>query len=264
MISRKFAKQLAADAERRVGVKTTAGKFLLHAKTHGVSEDDWTDGHTLTVTQDDVLLEIDALTDVANEFTNLGRHPRISERLTQYRAALTSIQKQITAGNGAPQEAVSTKGSETTMSKDTSPSPAAVFGGNPNVKRASAQYDGGTNKRFSYPDGLAARLKFGPERAGRDMVIDGRPAYEPNQRQRAMVGAWWKHKVASMHKMQDLLSDHDKDLYHELVTTGEWVGDIRDGNGLHEYLQPKLLSDLHRVRKGVRSEKVSGTVLLTP
>lgn len=138
------------------------------------------------------------------------------------------------------------------------PSPAAA--GAPRVKRASEQYDS-TKRRLCWPTDKKASLHLG-RLAGQDLTFENRPAYESSQLEKAMAGAWLKHKLASQLGTAPLLSDHDKDLYRELVERGEWVGEVRDGNGTHYYREPSKLSSLHQ--KTLLSDSTSGGQYAVP
>ena len=143
--------------------------------------------------------------------------------------------------------------------------PADIFGpaaaGEPRVKRASEQYDS-TKGRKVYPaKGLDGRPTNHPL-AGQDVTFDGRPAYEQSQLERAYSGVWLKHKLLAQLGLKHMLSDHDRDLLHDLVETGQWVGDYQDGNGAQYFSQPKTLSEIQR--KTYLEDSTSGGTYLVP
>ncbi|HEX7447739.1 MAG TPA: phage major capsid protein, partial [Pirellulales bacterium] len=152
-----------------------------------------------------------------------------------------------------------------TMPTETQVTPETIFAapaaaGAPRVKRASEQYDS-TKRRLCWPTDKKASLHLG-RLAGQDLTFENRPAYESSQLEKAMAGAWLKHKLASQIGTAHLLSDHDKDLYRELVERGEWVGEVRDGNGTHYYREPSKLAPLHQ--KTLLSDSTSGGQYAVP
>jgi HK97 family phage major capsid protein/HK97 family phage prohead protease len=154
-----------------------------------------------------------------------------------------------------------TKG--TSMQTETQLQPAQVFSTaacQPRVKRASEQYDS-TKRRLIFPNDKKSVLHFG-RLAGHDVTFENRPAYQSSQLEKAMAGAWLKHKLASQLGTAHLLSDHDRDLYQELVERGEWVGEVRDGNGTHYYREPSRLSSLHQ--KTLLADSTSGGQYAVP
>jgi HK97 family phage major capsid protein/HK97 family phage prohead protease len=153
----------------------------------------------------------------------------------------------------------------TSMQTETQLQPAQVFStataaGQPRVKRASEQYDS-TKRRLVWPNDKKSALHLG-RFAGHDVTFENRPAYESSQLEKAMAGAWLKHKLASQLGTAHLLSDHDRDLYQELVERGEWVGEVRDGNGTHYYREPSRLSPLHQ--KTLLADSTSGGQYAVP
>ncbi|MGH7134617.1 MAG: phage major capsid protein [Pirellulales bacterium] len=149
------------------------------------------------------------------------------------------------------------------MQTETQLQPAQVFStaaGQPRVKRASEQYDS-TKRRLIFPNDKKSALHLG-RLAGHDVTFENRPAYESSQLEKAMAGAWLKHKLASQLGTAHLLSDHDRDLYQELVERGEWVGEVRDGNGTHYYREPSRLSPLHQ--KTLLADSTSGGQYAVP
>ncbi|MGH7193432.1 MAG: phage major capsid protein, partial [Candidatus Saccharimonadales bacterium] len=152
------------------------------------------------------------------------------------------------------------------MPTETQVTPETIFAvhapvvGAPRVKRASEQYES-TKRRLCWPTDKKAGLHLG-RLAGQDLTLENRPAYESSQLEKAMAGAWLKHKLASQLGTAHLLSDHDKDLYRELVERGEWVGEVRDGNGTHYYREPSKLSPLHQ--KTLLADSTSGGQYAVP
>ncbi|HEX5443765.1 MAG TPA: phage major capsid protein [Pirellulales bacterium] len=152
-----------------------------------------------------------------------------------------------------------------TMQAETQVTPETIFAapvaaGAPRVKRASEQYDS-TKRRLCWPTDKKAGLHLG-RLAGQDLTFENRPAYASSQLEKAMAGAWLKHKLASQLGTAHLLSDHDKDLYRELVERGEWVGEVRDGNGTQYYREPSKLSPLHQ--KTLLADSTSGGQYAVP
>ncbi|HVA46473.1 MAG TPA: phage major capsid protein [Pirellulales bacterium] len=151
-----------------------------------------------------------------------------------------------------------------TMQTETQLQPAQVFStaaaAAPRVKRASEQYDS-TKRRLIWPNDKKSALHIG-RLAGHDVTFENRPAYESSQLEKAMAGAWLKHKLASQLGTAHLHSDHDRDLYQELVERGEWVGEVRDGNGTHYYREPGRLSPLHQ--KTLLADSTSGGQYAVP
>ena len=152
-----------------------------------------------------------------------------------------------------------------TMQTENQLQPAQVFStataaGQPRIKRASEQYDS-TKRRLIWPNDKKSALHLG-RLAGHDVTFENRPAYASSQLEKAMAGAWLKHKLASQLGTAHLLSDHDRDLYQELVECGEWVGEVRDGNGTHYYREPSRLSPLHQ--KTLLADSTSGGQYAVP
>ena len=150
-----------------------------------------------------------------------------------------------------------------TMQTETQLQPAQVFStaaAAPRVKRASEQYDS-TKRRLIYPNDKKSSLHLG-RFAGHDVTFENRPAYESSQLEKAMAGAWLKHKLASQLGTAHLLTEHDRELYQELVERGEWVGEVRDGNGTHYYREPSRLSPLHQ--KTLLADSTSGGQYAVP
>ncbi|HJT35239.1 MAG TPA: phage major capsid protein [Pirellulales bacterium] len=159
------------------------------------------------------------------------------------------------------EQGISTMPTETQVTPETifsAPVPAPA--GAPRVKRASEQYDS-TKRRLCWPTDKKASLHLG-RLAGQDLTFENRPAYTSSQLEKAMAGAWLKHKLASQLGTAHLLSDHDKDLYRELVERGEWVGEVRDGNGTHYYREPNKLAPLHQ--KTLLADSTSGGQYAVP
>ena len=148
------------------------------------------------------------------------------------------------------------------MQTENSLQPAQVFAAaaQPRVKRASEQYES-TKRRLIWPNDKKSALHLG-RLAGHDVTFENRPAYESSQLEKAQAGAWLKHKLASQTGTAHLLSDHDRDLYQELVERGEWVGEVRDGNGTHYYREPGRLSPLHQ--KTLLADSTSGGQYAVP
>lgn len=149
---------------------------------------------------------------------------------------------------------------ETQVTPETIFAAAAPAAGAPRVKRASEQYDS-TKRRLCWPTDKKAGLHLG-RLAGQDLTFENRPAYQSSQREKAMAGASLKHKLASQLGTAHLLSEHDKDLYRELVERGEWVGEVRDGNGTHYYREPSKLAPLHQ--KTLLADSTSGGQYAVP
>lgn len=156
----------------------------------------------------------------------------------------------------------------TTMQQDSTVTPAQLFGstgttapvGQPRVKRASEHYES-TKRRLVWPNDKKSALHLG-RLAGHDVVFENRPAYESSQLEKAQAGAWLKHKLASQLGMAHLLSDHDRDLHRELVEQGEWVGEVRDGEGTRYYREPSRLSAQHQ--KTLLADSTSGGQYAVP
>jgi HK97 family phage major capsid protein/HK97 family phage prohead protease len=149
------------------------------------------------------------------------------------------------------------------MQTETQLQPADVFNtaaGQPRVKRASEQYDS-TKRRLIWPNDKKSALHLG-RFAGHDVTFENRPAYESSQLEKAQAGAWLKHKLASQLGTAHLLSDHDRDLYQDLVERGEWVGEVRDGAGTHYYREASRLSPPHQ--KTLLADSTSGGQYAVP
>ncbi|HUY32867.1 MAG TPA: phage major capsid protein [Pirellulales bacterium] len=151
------------------------------------------------------------------------------------------------------------KENKVTTPKDSAVQPADVFShGAPRVKRASETYQT-TKARKVYPvKGDGGRVNDHPF-AGRDVSYMGRPAYDQSELEKAYSGVWLKHKILGMANM----SDHEKDLYMELLEKRQFVGEFRDPNLGEQYWgQPKSLSAMQR--KTYIEDSTSGGTYLVP
>lgn len=129
---------------------------------------------------------------------------------------------------------------------------AGTKAGQVNVKRASEWYDDSKSqlvlKRFENGN----LIEYGAE-------FESRPVTKNSQRDRAMAGAWLRHKLFNIARMTGAteISDHDKDLYRELVEKGLWSGQY----GGHEYKAGRL-SQAHQ--KTLLNDATSGGSSLVP
>lgn len=148
---------------------------------------------------------------------------------------------------------------------DSAVQPAEMFAGaakegTVNVKRASANYDS-TKQRLVYPSANVPGKAPHPK-AGQDVTYQGSAMYKSSDLERAQFGAWMKWQVQRETRGLVRMSDHESDLFRELVESEKWVGDADFGSGPEYIGEGKQLNDFQK--KTLLSDSTSGGEYLVP
>ena len=103
------------------------------------------------------------------------------------------------------------------------------------VKKAIESY-GSTKTAMLYPERTKAGT-FHPL-AGKQVMSHGRPLDTPSELKYALGGTWMKFQLASAtpqiagnpQRAYEMLSEHEKGLFHHLIENEEWDATVKDGH----------------------------------